>query len=71
MTQRMSHILVLVCKACMSGVLYPVLDVLNQCTSMQSHLSTPLLCNMRMTMLNQRFVLCATVHALRMQQHLL
>ena len=49
-TQLMPHILVLVCKACMSGALYSVLGVLNQSTSMQSHLSTPWLCNMRMTM---------------------
>jgi hypothetical protein len=50
MTQLMSHMPVLVCKACMSGALYIARGVLHQCTSMQSHLFTPLLCNTRMTM---------------------
>ena len=61
MTQLVSHILVLVCKVCMSGALYPVLGVLKQCTSMQSHLPMPLLCNTRMTM-TISFFCCAQQH---------
>ena len=61
MTQFMLHILVLVCKACMNGALYPELGIHNECTYMQSHLSMPLLCNVGMTM-TISFFCCAQQH---------